>query len=106
MANITHRTALVRVCMKVFISRPVYQTRLPRPSSRSLCGAVAAATWRARPRDRGLCVSSHRVELRLAYLSARLAKQGVVIGVRVKRRIEINKIDAGIGKFFPIRKPF
>ena len=47
-----------------------------------------------------------RVKLRLAYLSARLAKQDVVISVRVKRRIEINKIDTSIGKFFPIRKPF
>src|SRR5436190_15811964 len=45
------------------------------------------------------------VELRLAYLSARLAKKDVVIGVRVKRRIEINKINARIGKFFPIGKP-
>ena len=46
------------------------------------------------------------VELRLAYLSARLAKEDVVIGVRVKRRIEIDKIDTRIGKFFPVRKPF
>jgi hypothetical protein len=46
------------------------------------------------------------VELGLAYLSARLAKEDVVIGVRVKRRIEINKIDAGVRKFFPIREPF
>src|SRR5438552_13317614 len=46
------------------------------------------------------------VELRLADLSARLAKKDVVIGVRVKRRIEIDKIDTGVGKFFPIRKPF
>ena len=46
------------------------------------------------------------VELRLTYLPARLAKEDVVIGVRVKRRIEINKIDTGVGKFFPIGKPF
>lgn len=46
------------------------------------------------------------VELRLTHLPARLAKQDVVIGVRIKRRIEIDKIDTGIGKFFPIRKPF
>src|SRR5947209_1980776 len=46
------------------------------------------------------------VKLRLAYLSARLAKEDVVIGVRIKRRIEIDKIDTRIGKFFPIRKPF
>jgi len=46
------------------------------------------------------------VELRLAYLPARLAKQDIVVGVGVKRRIEIDKIDTRIGKFFPIRKPF
>src|SRR5438552_19206967 len=51
------------------------------------------------------CVSES-MELRLAYLSARLTKQDVVIGVRVKRRVEINQIDDRIGKFFPIRKPF
>src|SRR5439155_20188321 len=46
------------------------------------------------------------VELRLAYLPTRLAKQNVVIGIRVKRRIEIDKIDTRVGKFFPIREPF
>ena len=46
------------------------------------------------------------VELRLAHLSAPLAKEDVVIGVRVKRRIEIDKIDAGVGKFLPVGKPF
>jgi hypothetical protein len=46
------------------------------------------------------------MELRLAHLPARLAKEDVVIGVRVKRRIEIDKIDTRVGKFFPIRKPF
>ena len=46
------------------------------------------------------------VELRLAHLPARLAKEDVVIGVRVKRRIEIDKIDTRVGKFIPIRKPF
>jgi hypothetical protein len=46
------------------------------------------------------------VELRLAHLPARLAKKDVVIGIRVKRRIEINKIDAGVKKFFPVGKPF
>ena len=46
------------------------------------------------------------VELRLAYLPAWLAKENVVIGVRVKRRIQIDEIDADIGKLLPIRKPF
>src|SRR6266568_2323586 len=44
-------------------------------------------------------------ELRLAYLSARLAKEGIVIGVRVKRRIEIDQIDARIWKFAAIGQP-
>ena len=46
------------------------------------------------------------VELRLAHLPARLAKQDVVIGVRVKWRVEIDKIDARVGKLFPIGKLF
>ena len=46
------------------------------------------------------------VELRLAHLPARFAKENVVIGVRVERRIEIDEIDARIGKFFPVGKPF
>src|SRR2546430_7305306 len=46
------------------------------------------------------------VELRLTYLSGRFTKQNVVIGVGIKRRIEIDKIDARVGKFLPIRKPF
>ena len=46
-----------------------------------------------------------RVELRLTHLPARLAKQNVVIGVRIKRRIEIDEIDARVGKFLLIREP-
>ena len=46
------------------------------------------------------------VELRLAYRTARLAKEDVVIRVRIKRRVEIDKIDARVGKFFPIGKLF
>jgi hypothetical protein len=38
------------------------------------------------------------VELRLADLPARLAEQDVVIGVRIKRQVEIDKIDACVGK--------
>jgi hypothetical protein len=46
------------------------------------------------------------VELRLTHLPTRLAKENVVIGVRIKRRIEIDKINARVGKFFPVGKPF
>ncbi len=48
---------------------------------------------------------SEGVELCLAYFAAGLAEEDVVIGIRVKRRIEINEIDAGIGKFFRIPQP-
>jgi argininosuccinate synthase len=41
-ASVTVRIATVRVCMKPFISRPVYQTRLPRSSSRSRRVAYAS----------------------------------------------------------------
>jgi hypothetical protein len=40
------------------------------------------------------------VELRLAYLATRLAKEDVVIGVRIKRRVEINEIDSSVGNSF------
>jgi len=40
------------------------------------------------------------VELCLAYLATGLAKENVVIGVRIKRRIEINKIDTRIRNSF------
>ena len=43
------------------------------------------------------------VELRLAYFAAALAEENVVIGVGIKRRIEINEIDAGIGNSFVLR---
>ena len=46
------------------------------------------------------------VELCLAYRAAGLTEENVVIRVRVKWRIEIDKIDTLVGKFLPIRKPF
>ena len=46
------------------------------------------------------------VELRLAHLSARLSKQDVVIGVGVKRWIEINKIDTRIRELAPVAQLF
>lgn len=45
------------------------------------------------------------VELRLAHLAARFAEEDVAIGVRVKRRIEINKIDTRIRKLFRVPQP-
>src|SRR5947207_15624829 len=46
------------------------------------------------------------VELRLAYRTARLAKEDVVFRVRVKRRNEINKIDNRIGELLSILNTF
>jgi hypothetical protein len=43
------------------------------------------------------------VELCLAYFAAGLPKEDVVIGIRVKRRIEIDEIDAGPGNSFVFR---
>ncbi|PYK62929.1 MAG: hypothetical protein DME50_18440 [Verrucomicrobia bacterium] len=45
------------------------------------------------------------LELRLAYRAARLAEEGVVIDVRVKRRIEIDKMDTRIGELAPVARP-
>ncbi len=42
----------------------------------------------------------------LAHRAARLAEENVVIGVRIKRRIEINKIDTRIRKLAPVTQPF
>ena len=46
------------------------------------------------------------VELCLAHRAARLAKQNVIIGVRIKWRIEINKINTGIRELAPVAQPF
>ena len=45
------------------------------------------------------------VELRLAYFPAGLAEEDVVIGVGIKRRIEIDEIDTGIGELFRVPQP-
>jgi len=45
------------------------------------------------------------VKLRLAHFAARLAKENIVIRVRVKRRIEINKIDTRIRELFRVPQP-
>lgn len=47
------------------------------------------------------CVGE-RVKLCLAYFTGCFAKKNVVVRVRVKRRIEINKIDTRIRKLFPV----
>ena len=45
------------------------------------------------------------MELRLAYPPARLAKKNVVVRVRIKWRIEINKIDTRIRELAPVAQP-
>ena len=48
---------------------------------------------------------SEGVKLRLAYFAAGLTEKDVIIGVRIKRRIEINEIDGGIREFFRVPQP-
>jgi hypothetical protein len=50
-------------------------------------------------------VSVKAVELRLAYRAAWLVEENVVIRVRVKRRIEIDEIDARIWELAPVAQP-
>ena len=38
-------------------------------------------------------------------IAAGFAKEDVIIGIRIKRRVEINEIDAGIGEFFRVPEP-
>jgi len=45
------------------------------------------------------------VELRLAGLAGRLAEQDVVIRIGIERRIEINEVNAGVGKNLRIAQP-
>ncbi len=45
------------------------------------------------------------MELCLALRTARLAKENAVIGVRVKRRIEINEIDTRSRELAPVAQP-
>ena len=46
-----------------------------------------------------------RVKLCLAYFTGCFAKKNVVVRIRVKRRIEINKIDTRIRKLFRVPQP-
>ena len=45
------------------------------------------------------------VILGLAYFAAGFSEEDVVIGIGIKRRIELNEIDAGIGEFFRVPQP-
>ena len=45
---------------------------------------------------------SEGVELCLAYFAAGFAEQDVVIGVGIKRRVEVNEIDAVVWEFVPV----
>ena len=45
------------------------------------------------------------MELRLAHLAAGFTEEDVVVGVRVKRRIEINEIDALVREFAAVTQP-
>ena len=45
------------------------------------------------------------VELRLAGFAGRFAEQDVVIRVGIERRIEINQVNALVGKFLAVAQP-
>ena len=45
------------------------------------------------------------VELRLAGFAGRFAEQDVVIRVGIERRIEINEVNAAVGKFLRVAQP-
>jgi len=45
------------------------------------------------------------VELRPAYFAAGLAEEDVVIGIGIKRRIEVNEIDARIRELLGVPQP-
>ena len=45
------------------------------------------------------------VELCLAYFAAGFAKEDVVIGIGIKRRVKINEIDAGVRELRGVPKP-
>ncbi len=45
------------------------------------------------------------VELRLAGRPRRFAEEDVVVGVGIEGRIEVNQIDAGVGKLFGVSEP-
>ena len=41
----------------------------------------------------------------MAYLAAGLAEEDVVIGIGIKRRIEIDEIDARVRELVPVSQP-
>lgn len=45
------------------------------------------------------------VELRLAGLAGRLAEQDVVIRIGIERRVEIDEVNAGVGKKLRVAHP-
>ena len=45
------------------------------------------------------------MELRPAYFAAGLAEEDVVIGIGIKRRIEVNEIDARIRELLGVPQP-
>ena len=59
---------------------------------------------RAKPKERGPAPSKG-VELCLAHLTAGFAEEDVVIGGRIKRRIEVDEIDGRVRELFRVPQP-
>ena len=62
---------------------------------------LAVSVRRVRPIPR----VRERVKLRLTRLAGRLAEQDVVIRIGIERRVEINEVNARVGKNFHLPQP-
>ena len=54
---------------------------------------------------RRIVIGGEDVELRLAGFAGRFAEQDVLIRVGIERRVEINAVNAGVGKFLRVAQP-
>ena len=54
---------------------------------------------------RRIVMGDGAVELRLAGLAGSFAEQDVVVRVGIERRVEINEVNAGVGKFLRVAQP-
>src|ERR1035437_5699854 len=72
-------------------------------------GGIFASIYKLGVGLRGVCPIpsiSEGVKLRLARQSRILFEQNIVIRIRLKRRVKINEINAGIGENLFVTQPF